>query len=80
MSYTLQCVILNLNFNFLRFLSFGGQTPQRPVKDLAFATARFFQRGGILQNYYMVYYIFMYAHQPLYDSYSCIFVFFVNSY
>lgn len=37
-----------------RFLSFGGRVPYRPVEDLAFAVARFFQRGGTFQNYYMV--------------------------
>ncbi|XXG74073.1 hypothetical protein AAC387_Pa07g2886 [Persea americana] len=35
------------------FLSFGGRVPYRPVEDLAFAVARFFQRGGTFQNYYM---------------------------
>ncbi|CAJ1955977.1 unnamed protein product [Sphenostylis stenocarpa] len=35
------------------FLSFGGSVPFRPVEDLAFAVARFFQRGGTFQNYYM---------------------------
>ncbi|XP_030503586.2 beta-galactosidase 8 isoform X1 [Cannabis sativa] len=35
------------------FLSFGGAVPYRPAQDLAFAVARFFQRGGTLQNYYM---------------------------
>ncbi|CAL9155385.1 unnamed protein product [Musa hybrid cultivar] len=35
------------------FLSFGGGVPYRPVEDLAFAVARFFQRGGTFQNYYM---------------------------
>lgn len=35
------------------FLSFGGAVPYRPVEDLAFAVARFFQRGGTFQNYYM---------------------------
>ena len=38
----------------IRFLSFGGGVPYRPVEDLAFAVARFFQRGGTFQNYYMV--------------------------
>jgi hypothetical protein len=28
--------------------------PHRPVEDNAFAVARFFQRGGSFQNYYMV--------------------------
>ncbi|KAH0469966.1 hypothetical protein IEQ34_001524 [Dendrobium chrysotoxum] len=35
------------------FLLFGGRAPHRPVEDLAFAVARFFQRGGTFQNYYM---------------------------
>ncbi|KAG4986571.1 hypothetical protein AAZX31_12G163600 [Glycine max] len=35
------------------FLVFGGAVPYRPVEDLAFAVARFFQRGGTFQNYYM---------------------------
>ncbi|GMH11972.1 hypothetical protein Nepgr_013813 [Nepenthes gracilis] len=32
---------------------FGNPVPYRPVEDLAFAVARFFQRGGTMQNYYM---------------------------
>lgn len=35
------------------FQSFGGAVPYRPVEDLAFAVARFFQLGGTFQNYYM---------------------------
>ncbi|CAN1249628.1 Beta-galactosidase 8 [Linum perenne] len=35
------------------FLSFGGAVPYRPVEDLAFSVARFFQLGGTFQNYYM---------------------------
>ncbi|XP_021746137.1 beta-galactosidase 8-like [Chenopodium quinoa] len=35
------------------FTSFGGKIPYRPVEDLAFAVARFYQRGGSMQNYYM---------------------------
>ncbi|KAF8403035.1 hypothetical protein HHK36_011130 [Tetracentron sinense] len=35
------------------FLPFGGAVPYRPVEDLSFAVARFFQRGGTFQNYYM---------------------------
>ncbi|KAG7036874.1 Beta-galactosidase 8 [Cucurbita argyrosperma subsp. argyrosperma] len=35
------------------FLSFGGASPYRPVEDLAYAVARFYQNGGTLQNYYM---------------------------
>ncbi|KAK3005557.1 hypothetical protein RJ639_016355 [Escallonia herrerae] len=36
-----------------RYTTWGGRLPHRPVKDLAFAVARFFQRGGSFQNYYM---------------------------
>ncbi|XP_004146490.1 beta-galactosidase 3 [Cucumis sativus] len=35
------------------FSEFGGPLHQRPVQDLAFAVARFIQRGGSLVNYYM---------------------------
>ncbi|CAL5432251.1 unnamed protein product [Camellia sinensis] len=35
------------------FLSFGGVVPYRPVEDIAFDVAQFFQRGGTFQNYYM---------------------------
>ncbi|KAH1224976.1 Beta-galactosidase 8 [Glycine max] len=35
------------------FLAFGDAVPHRPVEDLAFAVARFYQRGGTFQNYYM---------------------------
>ncbi|KAK9664551.1 hypothetical protein RND81_14G050700 [Saponaria officinalis] len=35
------------------YTTWGGRLPHRPVEDLAFAVARFFQRGGSLQNYYM---------------------------
>ncbi|XP_024931807.1 beta-galactosidase 9 isoform X2 [Ziziphus jujuba] len=35
------------------YTSWGGRLPHRPVEDLAFAVARFFQRGGSFQNYYM---------------------------
>ncbi|CAL5408724.1 unnamed protein product [Camellia sinensis] len=35
------------------FLSFGYAVPYRPVEDLAFAVARFFETGGTFQNYYM---------------------------
>ncbi|XP_058729818.1 beta-galactosidase 8-like isoform X2 [Vicia villosa] len=35
------------------FFAFGEAVPYRPVEDLAFAVARFFQRGGTFQNYYM---------------------------
>ncbi|KAG6742697.1 hypothetical protein POTOM_053619 [Populus tomentosa] len=39
------------------YTTWGGRLPHRPVEDLAFAVARFFQRGGSFQNYYMVKYI-----------------------
>ncbi|KAJ0714175.1 putative glycosidase [Helianthus annuus] len=35
------------------FLTFGGAVPYRPVEDVAYAVARFYQRGGTFQNYYM---------------------------
>ncbi|OIW08574.1 hypothetical protein TanjilG_03250 [Lupinus angustifolius] len=35
------------------FFTYGNAVPYRPVEDLAFAVARFYQRGGTLQNYYM---------------------------
>ncbi|KAJ7552724.1 hypothetical protein O6H91_06G067100 [Diphasiastrum complanatum] len=35
------------------FGSWGEPVPHRPVEDLAFAVARFFERRGSLQNYYM---------------------------
>lgn len=37
-----------------RFSSFGDAVPYRPVEDVAFSTARFYQLGGTFQNYYMV--------------------------
>ncbi|XP_024362300.1 beta-galactosidase 9 [Physcomitrium patens] len=35
------------------FQYWGQSVPHRPVEDNAFAIARFFQRGGSFQNYYM---------------------------
>ncbi|VFQ96605.1 unnamed protein product [Cuscuta campestris] len=35
------------------FSAFGGPVPYRPVEDVAFAVARFYQRNGTFQNYYM---------------------------
>ncbi|CAN1824135.1 Beta-galactosidase 5 [Linum perenne] len=35
------------------FTEFGGPNHQRPVEDLAFAVARFVQKGGTFINYYM---------------------------
>lgn len=45
---------------FWRYTKWGGRLPHRPAEDLAFAVARFFQRGGSFQNYYMVWYIVKY--------------------
>ncbi|RWW34796.1 hypothetical protein GW17_00000417 [Ensete ventricosum] len=42
------------NYAYFRYASWGGRVPHRPVKDNAFAVARFFQRGGSFHNYYMV--------------------------
>uniref|UniRef100_A0A1D1Y0M8 Beta-galactosidase n=3 Tax=Anthurium amnicola TaxID=1678845 RepID=A0A1D1Y0M8_9ARAE len=35
------------------FKTFGGRNPHRPPEDIAYAVARFFGKGGSLQNYYM---------------------------
>ncbi|KAG0603309.1 hypothetical protein M758_10G083400 [Ceratodon purpureus] len=35
------------------FQGWGEAAPTRPVQDIAFAVARFFQKGGSFQNYYM---------------------------
>nr|P45582.1 RecName: Full=Beta-galactosidase; Short=Lactase; Flags: Precursor [Asparagus officinalis]CAA54525.1 beta-galactosidase [Asparagus officinalis] len=35
------------------FTGFGGAVPQRPAEDMAFAVARFIQKGGSFINYYM---------------------------
>ncbi|KAK6914327.1 Glycoside hydrolase 35, catalytic domain [Dillenia turbinata] len=35
------------------FAAWGGRVPHRPVEDIAFAVARFFQRGRSCHNYYM---------------------------
>ncbi|PWA61082.1 beta-galactosidase 10 [Artemisia annua] len=35
------------------FKAFGGRSPHRPPEDIAYAVARFFQKGGSVQNYYM---------------------------
>ncbi|GKE30180.1 beta-galactosidase 3, partial [Tanacetum coccineum] len=35
------------------FTEFGGAIHKRPVQDLAFAVARFIQKGGSFVNYYM---------------------------
>ena len=43
--------------NIFRFKTFGGRDPHRPPEDIAYSVARFFQKGGSLQNYYMVFLI-----------------------
>ncbi|XP_022949187.1 beta-galactosidase 1-like [Cucurbita moschata] len=35
------------------FTQFGGAVPHRPAEDMAFAVARFIQKGGSFINYYM---------------------------
>ncbi|KAL4632698.1 hypothetical protein ACB092_04G069400 [Castanea dentata] len=35
------------------FKTFGERDPHRPPEDVAFSVARFFQKGGSVQNYYM---------------------------
>ncbi|KAJ4747788.1 Beta-galactosidase [Rhynchospora pubera] len=35
------------------FQTFGATNPHRPPEDIAFSVARFFQKGGTVQNYYM---------------------------
>ncbi|WOK96410.1 beta-galactosidase 3 isoform X1 [Canna indica] len=35
------------------FQTFGATNPHRPPEDIAFAVARFFQKGGSVQNYYV---------------------------
>ncbi|KAJ8422382.1 hypothetical protein Cgig2_012098 [Carnegiea gigantea] len=35
------------------FKNWGGKLPHRTAEDVAYAVARFFQTGGIFQNYYM---------------------------
>ncbi|KAH0470471.1 hypothetical protein IEQ34_000194 [Dendrobium chrysotoxum] len=39
--------------NWPGFQTFGTSNPHRPPEDIAFSVARFFQKGGSLQNYYM---------------------------
>ena len=44
----------SLKYWACRYQNWGQAVPHRPVEDNAFAVARFFQRGGSFQNYYMV--------------------------
>jgi hypothetical protein len=53
----LDIFVLILYHLAIRFSEFGGPLPQRPVQDLAFAVARFIQKGGSFFNYYMVGYL-----------------------
>jgi hypothetical protein len=46
---------------FFRFKTFGGRDPHRPAEDVAFSVARFFQKGGSVQNYYMVFSLLIYS-------------------
>ena len=46
----------------VRFTEFGGPIHQRPVQDLAFAVARFIQKGGSYVNYYMVGHLWIIYH------------------
>ncbi|OAE33745.1 hypothetical protein AXG93_2884s1180 [Marchantia polymorpha subsp. ruderalis] len=43
----------------------GGLVPHRPVQDNAFAVARFYQRGGTFQNYYMAHVYTTAAHPEI---------------
>ena len=52
-----------------RYTEFGGPVPYRPAQDLAFAVARFIQKGGSFINYYMVL-IYMYMFFDLNQSKS----------
>lgn len=46
--------LISVFFPLFRFEDFGGAIHHRPVEDLAFAVARFIQKGGSFVNYYMV--------------------------
>jgi len=46
--------LYNFFSQICRFSEFGGSIHERPVQDLAFAVARFIQKGGSFVNYYMV--------------------------
>lgn len=51
------CYLSACNFICLcycRYTAFGSPVPHRPAEDLAFAVARFIQKGGSFVNYYMV--------------------------
>lgn len=54
MADALALVSLGWTVACCRFHTWGEALPSRPVQDIAFAVARFFERGGSFQNYYMV--------------------------
>lgn len=45
---------MNSKYFAYRFKAWGDQHPYRPTEDVAFGVARFFQNGGVFNNYYMV--------------------------
>lgn len=53
-SYPLS-LVTGVVFHFFRFKTFGDREPHRPPEDIAFSVARFFQKGGSVHNYYMVF-------------------------
>lgn len=46
---------MNYLYFTYRFKAWGNQHPYRPAEDVAFGVARFFQNGGVFNNYYMVF-------------------------
>lgn len=48
------CTMILIVVFISRFEEFGGPIHRRPVEDIAFAVARFIQKGGSFVNYYMV--------------------------
>lgn len=46
--------LLLTNLFYFRYTAFGTPVPHRPVQDMAFAVAKFIQKGGSFVNYYMV--------------------------
>lgn len=63
-----------LHLCYSRFKAWGGKDPHRTAEDVAFAVARFYQNGGILQNYYMVSYNNHHNFFPCF-SMDCVHVF-----
>ncbi|KAL5982776.1 Beta-galactosidase 10 [Asimina triloba] len=55
-----------------RFKTFGARDPHRPPEDVAYSVARFFQKGGSIQNYYVrdKCSILFYSTEILYNSLS----------